>query len=60
MKRILLFLTLLAVLKISSFAQATHSFSTSPTFIDYPGIPSWKISAEVTSNSGANNSSSII
>ncbi|ADY52972.1 Fibronectin type III domain protein [Pseudopedobacter saltans DSM 12145] len=47
--RILTSFLLLFNLKVfDTNAQTTHGFSTVPTFIDYPGVPSWKQIAEVT------------
>ncbi|WOK08227.1 MBG domain-containing protein [Imperialibacter roseus] len=46
-------LSLLVVLTLLAFAhglkaQTTESFTTSPTLISHPSVPSWKTSAEVT------------
>lgn len=46
--RLLCIVALLFFVNIAAKAQAVYSFPTTPTWIDYPGEPSWKQTAEVT------------
>ncbi|MGN6532766.1 MAG: hypothetical protein ACTHK0_13575, partial [Ginsengibacter sp.] len=47
-KKITFFILLLFCLQGAGSAQTTEHFTTAPTLIDWPGVPSWKQIAEVT------------